>query len=80
MSKKHKKEFVIPECNINIFEVYHLFEKCKPYIIFPKNLNHKLQLKENAPEEIKKDWNKYLRLEAEKTEWENKYGISLDIR
>ena len=80
MNKKYKKEFIIPECNINIFEIYHLFEKCKPYINFPKDLNQKLRLKENAPEEIKRDWNKYLYLEKVKIKWENNYGISLDIR
>lgn len=80
MSKKHQKEFVVPECNIDIKKKSALFDKCYPFLVFPKSSTGVLKLSETAPKEIQKSFIEYQKLEMKQAEWEKNTGILLGMR
>lgn len=80
MSKKQKKEFVVPKCNIDIKKKSDLFDKCYPFLVFPKSSTGVLKLNETAPKEIQESFVEYQKLEKEQADWEKATGILLGMR
>lgn len=80
MNKTHKKEFVIPKCDIDLKRKSDLFDKCYPFLIFPKSSTGTLKINPNAPIEIQNSFIEYQKLEIKQAEWEKATGILLGIR